>query len=163
LALFRDVARTPRDVTAESSWRVSGVADAHISPTGTVDAPNAGDVTIEGRFQMREARVSVRLVPGRPGRVLATLRGTVYAETSSGLCPLAHARVELVRGPSAGISTTAGDDGTYEFTAVVPGQVTIRVSGIGFDSRETSAEMTSGENHLSVFVERIRPTAIAAL
>jgi hypothetical protein len=163
VALFRDVARTPLDVTADASWRVTGVTDAHISPIGTVDAPNAGDATIEARFQTRGARVSVRLVPGQPGRILATLRGTVFVETLSGLRPLPHARVALVRGPSAGLSTMAGDDGSYEVSGVVPGEVTIRFSRTGFESRETSAEMISGENHLSVFMERIPPTAMAAL
>jgi hypothetical protein len=163
VALFRDVARMPRDVTAEASWRVTGVTDAHISPIGIVDTPNAGDVTIEARFQTRRASVSVRLVPGQSGQILATLRGTVYVETLSGLCPLAHARVELVRGPSAGISTAAGDDGTYEFTALLPGEVTIRVSGIGFDSSDTSTEVIPGENQVSVFMKRMTLTTMVSL
>jgi hypothetical protein len=159
LALFGDVTRPPRDVTAEASWRVSGVAGAHISPLGIVDAPNAGDVTIETRFETRRARVSVRLVPGQPGQLLATLRGTVYIDTLSGLCPLAHARVALVGGPSAGISTTADDDGTFEFTGVVPGEVTVRASGTGFESGKSSTEVMPGENHLSVFMKRLIRTA----
>ena len=128
LALSRDVSRVPLDVTSNASWRLSGTAGAQISADGVIDAPADGDVEIDAQYASRRAQVHVRLARDRPGQVLATVRGQVYTETGGTLRPVAHVRVEVVGGPSAGLSTMTSEDGGYEFVGVVPGDVVVRAA-----------------------------------
>src|SRR5262245_49482830 len=78
-AVFRDVSTAPRDITAEASWHVSGVAEAYVEPDGTVETNTDGDVQITADFAGHRVGVPVRLVRDQPGEVLATIRGRVYA------------------------------------------------------------------------------------
>jgi hypothetical protein len=149
-ALSRDVRRSPRDVTSEALWICSGVSGAHISSSGTVDAPTNGDVVIEARFLSRQARVAVRLIRDRPGQLLATVRGSVYVETPDGLGSVARARVAVVDGPSAGMWTSTRDDGRFELVGVVPGEATIRVTKTGYESEDVSTTIGRGESHVNV-------------
>src|SRR5215471_15972951 len=46
LALFRDVARSPRDVTKGAVWHISGIAGVNVSVDGTVESQDSGDAMI---------------------------------------------------------------------------------------------------------------------
>jgi carboxypeptidase family protein len=155
LALSRDASRPARDVTAKASWCVSGIVGARISDDGTVDAPASGDVEITAQFEGRCVEARIGLVRDRPGRMLATVRGHVYAETHGILRPIADARVEVVGGPSAGLATTTCDDGSFELAGVVPGKIDIRAAKIGYDAGESSTQLHPGDNRLSVLIDAL--------
>jgi hypothetical protein len=157
LALSRDVSRPALDVTARASWRVTGKAGAGISIDGAIDAPADGDVEIDGQFGGRHVGARARLTPGRPGQMLATVRGHVYAETQGILRPVAYARVEVVKGPCAGLSTTTRDDGSYEFVGLVTSMIAIRAVKIGHTAGEHSIQLYPGENRLSLLIEALPP------
>jgi hypothetical protein len=157
LALFQDVKRSPRDVTAEATWRISGPAGAQVLPDGSVETRADGDGAIVAEFAGRYIQIPVRLVRDRPGLILATLRGTVYTETRSGLQPVAHARVEVVSGQTKGPCTTTRSDGSYELMGVVPGDVTIRATRLGFTIGEAAARIVVGDNRLSPVIELLPP------
>jgi hypothetical protein len=95
--------------------------------------------------------------------MLAALRGRVYVETGGVLKPVAQAHVEVVGGPNAGVSTTTVGDGSYEFIALVPGEVAVRVTKIGCTAAEGSTEMQPGDNKLSLLVELVPPTVVSTL
>jgi hypothetical protein len=114
-------------------------------------------------FGGRKARTHVRLVRNESGQLLAAVRGRVYVETTAGLQTIARARVEVFDGHSATVSTMTHDDGTYELTGLVPGEVTIRVARIGYASVERSSVVDVGENRLSVVIERLPPTRLTTL
>jgi hypothetical protein len=163
LALSRDVSLSPRDVTAEASWRLSGIAGAHISVDGVIDAPLDGDVEIDTQYASRSARARVRLARDHPGQMLAAVRGQVYAEGDRALYPIAHARVEVVGGPSAGLATTTLEDGSYEFAGVVVGNIVIRATKIGYTMAEVSTRLDPGDNRLSLLIEEAPPTTTSSL
>jgi carboxypeptidase family protein len=163
LALSRDVSQSPRDVTAEASWRLSGVAGARISPGGVIEAPEDGDLEIDAQFQARHATAHARLRRDRPGQMLAALRGRVYVERDGALRPVAHARVEVVGGPSVGLSTTTAGDGSYEFVTLVPGDALIRATHVGCTAAEGSTQIRSGDNRLSLLIEFVPLTSASAL
>ena len=64
-----------------------------------------------------------------PQPATASLSGRVTASDTS---PLANARVEIVAGVNAGQATTAAADGTYRFSALQQGTMTIRAVATGF-------------------------------
>jgi hypothetical protein len=163
LALSRDVSLSPRDVTAEASWRLSGIAGAHMSVDGVIDAPADGDVEIETQYASRRVRARVRLARDHPGQMLAGVRGQVYAEEDRTLRPIAHARVEVVGGPSAGLATTTLEDGSYEFAGVVTGNIVIRATKIGYTVAEVSTRLDPGDNRVSLLIEVVPPTTTSAL
>ena len=159
LALFRDVSRSPRDITAEALWQLSGVAGVQISPVGAVDAPTDGDVTIEAHFRGLRARAHARLVRNHAGQLLARVHGRVYVETTGGLRAVPRARVEVVRGQNAGVSTMTRDDGGYELAGLVPGEVTIHAVMLGYAAVELSGAVEVGENCLNVLIDPLPPLA----
>jgi hypothetical protein len=164
VALSSDVSRAPRDVTSAATWHLSGGAGATISSEGTVDSAGDGNVEIGAEFQGRAVRLWVKLAHHHPGLVLATMRGHVYTEQDGSLRPAARARVELVAGPGAGRSTTALEDGSYEFPALVPGAVAVRAEKTGCSAGQTSIELLPGENRLNLTVETLpRTTLFSAL
>lgn len=162
LALSRDVSHLPLDVTPKASWRLSGIVGAQISPDGVIDAPADGDVEIDAQYASHRVQAQIRLARDRPGQVLATVRGQVYAETGGILRPMAHVRVEVVDGPSAGLSTMTIEDGSYEFVGVVPGDVVVRTAKIGYRAGEGSTHLHPGDNRLSVLIEALLPPTAAS-
>ncbi len=163
VALARDVSQSPRDVTAEASWQLAGLAGAETSAEGVVEAPTDGDLEVGAQFQWHRAHVRVRLARGHPGQVLGTLRGRVYAETDGILHPMARVRVVLVDGPSSGLSTTTLEDGSYEFVGVVPGDVVVRATKIGYTAADGSTQLSPGDNRLSLLIEALPPNAASTL
>jgi hypothetical protein len=159
LALPYDVSRSPRDITAAVSWHLEGMAAARISKDGWVDAPADGVVELSALFDGHRVALRVRLARDRPGQVLATLRGRVYAETQRGLRPIAGAHVEVIGGPSAGLSTTTLSDGSYEFAGVVPDEIGIRAGKIGYASGESSTQLHAGDNRLNALIVLLPPAA----
>jgi Carboxypeptidase regulatory-like domain len=152
LALLRDATGPPRDVTTRASWHVGGAAEIHLSRLGVIHATGNGDVAIDTDYQSKTARVMVRLTPGHPAQLLATVRGAVYVSDRGRLTPLVNARVEVVGGPGAGNQTTTGGDGTYELPAVVPGDIVIRATRNGFEPAVLSAQIQPGDNRISLVV-----------
>ena len=156
LALFRDVSRPPRDVTAQASWRLSGVAGAQISRDGAIDAVADGDVGIEALYGSRRVEARGRLRRASPGQMLAALRGRVYLEIDGRLQPAAQAHVEVVGGTNAGLSTTTHADGSYELVGLVAGDavevvdVFLRATKAGCSPAEGSTPIHSGDNRLSL-------------
>jgi hypothetical protein len=65
----------------------------------------------------------------QPQPATASLSGRVTAADSS---PLPNALVEIVTGANAGQSATAASDGSYRFTALQQGTLTIRATATGF-------------------------------
>ncbi len=163
LALFHDVRRPPRDVTADASWRLAGLAGARMSAEGVVEAPTDGDVKIDAQYDSHHAHAWVRLARNHPGQVLGTLRGLVYAETDGILRPMAHVRVVVVDGPSAGLSTTTLENGSYEFVGIVPGNVMVRATKIGYTAADGSTQLQPGDNRLSLLIEALPPNAASIL
>jgi hypothetical protein len=160
LALFRDVRRTPQDVTALASWQLIGdVARARISPRGVIEASQTGDVTIDTHYLSHSAHAVVRLVGDQPGQILATVRGRVYAEAAGVLWPVARARVEILNGPSVGRWTTTDGDGSYELMGVVPGDLVIRVTKVGYCAGDQSAQIEPGDNRRSLLLQLVLPGA----
>jgi hypothetical protein len=163
LALFRDVSRAPHDVTPEASWRVFGIAGAQMSADGTIEAPANGDPRINAQYASHRAQAEVRLARDRPGEMLAAVRGQVYAERDGTLRPVDHAHVEVVAGPSAGLSTTTLEDGSYEFVGVVPVDIVVRATKIGYSAAEGSTPLHPGDNRLSLLIEIVSQTAVSSL
>jgi hypothetical protein len=158
LALSRDVSQAPRDVTPKASWRVSGIAGTQVSADGTIDAPADGDLTIHAQYASHRVQAQVRLARDRPGQMLAAVRGRVYAERDGTLRPVPSARVEVVGGPSAGLSTTTREDGSYELGGVVPVDVVVRATKVGYTPAEGSTELHSGDNRLNLLIEIVPQT-----
>jgi protein-L-isoaspartate O-methyltransferase len=126
-------------------------------------ATGDGDVAIDTDYQSKTARVIVRLTPNHPAQLLATVRGSVYVSDRGRLTPLANARVEVVSGPSLGQQTTTHGDGTYELPAVVPGDIVIRATRVGFVPSDLSAQIRPGDNRISVVVTVEPPIKALAL
>jgi hypothetical protein len=162
LALSRDVSHFPRDVTPNASWRLSGTVGAQMSPDGVIDAPADGDVAIEAQYATQRVQAQIRLMRNRPGQVLATVRGQVYAEAKGMLRPMPHVRVEVVGGPNAGLSTMTTEDGSYEFVRVVPGDVVVRAAKIGYSAGDNSTYLHPGDNRLSILIEALLPPTVAS-
>jgi hypothetical protein len=163
LALSRDVSRPPRDVTAEASWRLSGIKGTRISVDGVIDAPADGDVEIDAQYAAHGVQARARLARDHPGQMLAVLRGQVYAENNRALRTVARVRVEVVGGPNAGLATTTLEDGSYELTGVVAGDIVIRATRIGYTSAEGSTQLHPGDNRLSLVMEVEPPSTSSAL
>ena len=115
-------------------------------------ATGNGDVVIATDYQSKTARVIVRLMPGHPAQLLATIRGAVYVSDRGRLTPLGDARVEVVGGLSLGKRTTTAGDGTYELPAVVPGDIVIRATRKGFEPAVLSVQIQPGDNRISLVV-----------
>jgi hypothetical protein len=164
LAVSREVAEPPRDVTAWASWHVvGGGADMHLSPAGVMQAIGNGDVVIETDYASKRARVAVRLTPSQPAQILATLRGAVYVYDRGQLRPVADAHVEVARGPSLGEHATTRADGTYELPAILPGNIAIRVTKLGFTPTYLSTQIQPGDNRVSPVIAIEPPTRDSAL
>jgi hypothetical protein len=161
LALLRSGTLAPRDVTASASWHVAGTAGMHVSPEGMV-ATGDGDVLIDTDYQSKTARLWIRLTPHHPAQLLGTVQGSVYLSVRGWLRPVAHARVEVVSGPSLGKQTTTRDDGTYELPAVVPGDIVIRATKNGFVPTELAARIWPGDNRISVAIAVAPPIKVSA-
>jgi hypothetical protein len=162
LALLRGGTGPPRDVTSRASWHVAGTAEIHLSPAGVMHATGNGDVGIDTDYQSKTAHVMVRLTPGHPAQLLATVRGVVYVSDRGRLSPLANARVEVVGGPSLGKRTTTGGDGTYELPAIVPGDIVIRATRNGFVPEVLAARVRPGDNRISLVVAAEPPIKVLA-
>ena len=159
LRALGDGTTPPRDVTAWASWRVAGNAKVGRSPEGTMQVTGDGDAEVTTTYRSRTARVIVRLTPDRPAAFLATIRGVVYVSDGGNLRPLANARVEVIGEPPDKHTTTAGD-GSYELSAVVPGSIVIRAAKTGFVSTALPAEVSAGDNRISLVVEVESPAGI---
>jgi len=163
LALSRDVTQSPRDVTAWASWHVGGGADLHLPPAGVIQATGDGDVVIETDYESKRARVVVRLTPSQPAQILATLRGVVYIYDRGRLRPVVDACVEVVSGPDLGKHTTTAADGTYELPTLLPGDLAIHITKIGFTPKNLSTQIQPGDNRLSPVISIEPPTRDSAL
>jgi hypothetical protein len=163
LALFRDVSRAPRDVTAEASWRLSGAEGARISPLGLIDAREDGDVDIAACYQSHGVHARVRLRRDHPGQMLATLRGRVYVEVGQELRPVALVRIEILSGPATGTCTMTSGDGSYELAGLIPGDFVIRATKIGYTGADALAAVHPGDNRLSLLIQSMSATAVSAL
>jgi hypothetical protein len=162
LALSRDVARPPRDVTGWASWHVTGAAKLYLAQPGVMRATGDGEVVIDTRYRSRTARVMVRLAPEHSAQLLATVRGAVYGHDRGRLRPMASARVEVVDGPNLGKQTTTHDDGTYELPALVPGDIVIRATKIPYVPTDLPARIGPGDNRISVALETRSPADTVA-
>jgi hypothetical protein len=163
LALSREAAEPPRDVTGWASWYVGGGAEMYLSPAGVMQAIGEGDVAIETVYASKRAHVTVRLTPGQPALILATLRGAVYVYDRGRLRPVADARVEVASGPSLGKQTTTGADGTYELPALPAGSIAIRVTKLGFTPADLSTQIQPGDNRISPVIAIEPPARDSAL
>jgi hypothetical protein len=164
LALFRDVRRSPQDVTALASWQLIGDAvRARISAGGVIQAAQNGDVKIDAHFLSHSAHAVVRLVRGHPGKLLATLRGRAYVEVEGVLRPVAHALVEILSGPSVGMWAITDGDGWYELMGVVPGDLVIRATHPGYRPADQSAQIAPGDNRRVLLFELAPPASTSAL
>jgi hypothetical protein len=163
LALSRAVTEPPRDVTAWASWHVGGGADMYLLSAGVMQANGSGDVVIETDYASKRARVMVRLTPSQPALILASLRGVVYAYDRGQLRPVADARVEVAAGPSLGKQTTTQADGTYELSALLPGDIAIRITKFGFTPSDLSTQIQAGDNRASPVIAIQPPTGDSAL
>jgi hypothetical protein len=159
LALSRDAARPPRDVTSQASWHVTGAARTYLAPPGVLRATGDGEVVIDARYCSRTARAIVRLTPDRPAQVLASVRGTVYVHDRGRLEPVVNAVVEVVGGPNLGKQTVTGGDGTYELPGLVPGEIVIRATKIPYGPTDQPARILPGDNRISVAFTRWSPGA----
>jgi hypothetical protein len=152
LALSRDVSQTPLDVTSEASWHLSGIAGAHVSAVGVIEAAGEGDVEIHADYQSHPAHRMVRLVRSGPGQLLAILRGRALVEDDGSLQPVAGVRVEVVSGPDAGKSATTESDGRYELAGVVPGTLELRATKPGYESTDLAVSIEPGDAHVTVLM-----------
>jgi hypothetical protein len=81
--------------------------------------------------------VSPAAPPGTPGSVNGELISGTVSDTA--FRPLAGARVELIDGPQAGMSTTSDAQGSFSFTATVDDTTRFRASKEGHVSRAPAA------------------------
>jgi hypothetical protein len=139
------------------------VAGARISQEGILTVPDNGEVAMDAEYQSHHAQARARLSRDGPGQMLSTLRGRVYVETDNALRPVAQALVQVVGGTSVGFSTTTAVDGSYEFVALVPGEVAVRATKTGYTAAEGSTEIRPGDNRLSLLIEVVPPTGRSRL
>jgi hypothetical protein len=68
--------------------------------------------------------------------------------TEAGVGPLNDATVDVISGPSQGLSTLTGhpNPGVYYFPHVLPGDLTLRVSKTGYDTVEQAVHATASVN-----------------
>jgi hypothetical protein len=164
VALFREVSRSPQDVTELASWQlIGGAARARMSTGGVIEATHDGNVEVDARYLSQSARAVVRLAPDRSGQILATLRGLVYVEVGRVLRPVPRVRVEILSGPSIGTWTTTERDGSYQLLGVAPGELMIRATKVGYIAADQSAEIEPGDNRRSLLIDAVPPTAASAL
>jgi hypothetical protein len=163
LALSHDVSRMPRDVTSDASWWLSEGAGARISPGGIIDATAGGDVEVEAQYRSHRVHAQMRLRSDGPGQILAALRGRIYVGINGTLRPVAYARVEVIGGPSAGLSTKTLGDGSYELLGIVPGDVVIRATAPGYSGVDGSTQVFAGDNRFSLLIQLVRLTVGTAL
>jgi hypothetical protein len=156
LALSRDAGQSPRDVTANTAWRLSGPLGVQVSAPGLIQSTADGDVDIEAEYQSRRAHQMVRLARGGSGQLLIIVRGTAFATNEGRISPLAGVRIEVVRGADSGRSVTTGADGAYDLAGIVPGTLAILATRAGFAPTELSVQVGPGDGHVNV-VMRVRP------
>lgn len=121
-----------RDVTADTNWssRTPNVISA--SPNGTMTAIQTGDGTIVASYQREgsfTATKEVIVVPEGTYR-LAGVVTEAGARTST---IIVGARVDVISGTGAGLSTMTGNDGRYRLYGVA-GSSQIQVTRTGYDT-----------------------------
>jgi hypothetical protein len=158
LALSRDVAQRPRDVTPDAAWHLSALSGVHISPTGIIQSTADGDVDVEAAYQSQQAHQMVRLAKHGSGRILIIVRGRAFVLEEERMSPLAGVRIEVISGSDSGRSVTTGADGAYELAGVVPGRLAILATKAGYEPTELSAEVGPRDGRVSVLM-RVRSRA----
>ncbi len=165
LALSREARDPPRSVASvgvvafQPAARPLNLSQAE----DTVQVTGDGDVEIETEYAAKRARVAVRLTANQPGQILGVLRGSVYAYDRGRLEVVADACVELFSGSSPAKQTVSAADGTYELTAVLPGDVEIRVTKPGLLPPELATQVRPGDNRVSPVMSTEPPTGNSAL
>jgi hypothetical protein len=152
LALFRNAARVPRDVTGDAIWRFDGPAGATISNSGIIQATQTGEVGITADYQSRRARAEAWLAPDARGEMLGTVRGFVYTEQRLVLQPVDHARVEVMSGSNVGRWTTTAADGSYTLSGLRPGQLRLRATELTHVTTEQAIDALVGENRQNLLM-----------
>jgi hypothetical protein len=124
------------DVTLRSTWSSSNTAIATVGPSGIVTALSDGSVTITAKYDNLSGTAKTVVSP----LVVYSVIGYV-SEAGFGL--LGGARVQVLDGPSAGLSTTSGADGSYTLSGVRAGtKFTLQTSLDGFLTDQRAMTLT---------------------
>jgi hypothetical protein len=122
IATFDD--GTTGDVTSQAAWTSTNVSVLTASAGGSVRGTSRGEATLSGTYANRSTHVYVFVLED------GTYRVTGRVTESGGGLP--DARVEVVAGTGAGLSTTTTSNGSYALYGLA-GQVQIQANLDGFD------------------------------
>jgi len=126
-ATARFVDGSSRDVTSSAAWASSDPSLATVSAAGLVTAVGIGQVVVRAAYQGVVGTLTMQV--GRPIQRFAVTG--VVREVGGGGRGLAGVRLEIVRGPGAGLSATSDDAGSFRLAGVM-GMVDITASKAGY-------------------------------
>jgi hypothetical protein len=160
VALMSDVSRPVRTVTAEATWQLSPPNLARLVAPGTIRGAGEGDVDIDVSYQSKHAHVAARFSGDAPPVLLGMIHGRVFAPTERGLQPLAGVQLAVVDGANAGRLTSTGVDGGYELTHLVPEDLSLQATKLGYFPANTSAHLWAGDGTVSLTMRPLRRTTL---
>lgn len=120
---------TTLDVTSTANWRSPNTTAVSISTSGVITGLNLGESYISASSGGRSSTKEVIVVPTGTYRLVG-LVGEADLQTVG----VVNARVEVIA-PTAGPLATSGLDGRFRLYGVPPGNVQIRLSRDGYETR----------------------------
>jgi hypothetical protein len=125
-----------QDVTGLATWSTSDTSIATVNTVGYVNVTQGGEVAIRAEYRGLAGFTAFSVQPGGLRYYHRALGGWIRdRETEAKIGGVA---VEIVSGPNAGRSTTAGPDGSYRIYDLEPGTFTVRFTTAGYARAEYS-------------------------
>jgi len=121
------------DVTAQAQWATSSPEIATIAPGGLLTVKQSGQIDVRATYQTTTG--SMPLTVTAPGSGMFILSGSVH-EPPPGSKPVAGVTVRITAGTDAGTSTTTAADGTFGFTRVHGGQISLEAVKDGYQTAQ---------------------------
>jgi hypothetical protein len=151
IALYSDFTR--RDVTADAEWSSPSGSLVSFDAPGVVRGRVAGAGSIVGRFQGRQTALSILVLPAGTFRVTGKV-----VEAQSGAVEVRNARVTVVTGTGAGLTTVTGFSGEYALYGVA-GAVRLEISREGYHTETRTFDVVSHASlpQVELTLTRARP------
>jgi hypothetical protein len=143
------------DVSLRAAWTSSNTVVAIVGPSGIVTAKTDGVVNISATYQGASGTVKTTVSP----LVVFAIGGTVI-ETGFGGIP--GAKVQVLDGPSAGLSTTTDGSGNYVLPGIRAGvKFNLQTSLDGFNSDQRAMTL-SKDTLVNISLVRTPPDGATA-
>jgi hypothetical protein len=119
-----------RDVTRLSKWETSNPTLAVVSDSGVLNVVGSGQVEVRATYESVTGAMGL-LVSGPPKPSTYALAGTAVEATPVSKI-LQGVRLQVVEGADAGMAETTDMNGTFRFSTLKPGTITIEATKEGY-------------------------------